>query len=151
MKDSILKSKDIWEIPCPVMDTILMVSYDSKELLNICSQCHITIDNENRQGCDLDHHVYLEVHRHCHQSCPLSRYIQKQLNKRYEKYILGVRECPWEEILDIHNRFLTEWAEHHASGLLWAICTDPREELRKIERSLQYRIQVTAHNKLSCA
>lgn len=131
--------KQLHEIDCLVLDAILTVSFDWKELANRLSSIGRQVPQSEAGVLDLPHVVQRMAHSACRIDSELSRGITETLNSLHEDTISKIMNMETEEICDyVHEVSILDRAE--VSGLLWALATDERECAQILSKGLVRRI-----------
>ena len=127
------RRRRIWDLGCVGINAILWTSFDWEDLLTLD---RVFVDAKNDRAelphgeHTLDHLIFTLAHRMCHWENPTSRRIQRRLEilhanavEQFEGYAL---------MPDVHG------CRGHACAktgeipeLLWALLTDPRDNVNK--------------------
>lgn len=111
--------KNIWEVDCLSLSTILASAFDSGELANLISG----------EG-DL-HQIHADVHQLCHSENDFSVKLENVLNHRYRHCIEKVNGLEATQLCRIAQVKCFDRIPHLA-GWLWALATDTRQGMEKI-------------------
>lgn len=130
----------IFHASCPLLDAVLALAFDARELENLCTGA----------GVDLPHHPRLRtlrvaetIHLACHRDTPLARRIERILELRFAEDVaacerLGAREYGQMWFFD------EPLAPLGRAGALWALATTGDPELRDSEARLARLVQLEA-------
>ena len=127
------RRRRIWELGCVSINAILWTSFDWEDLLTL-DRIFVDAKNDRAQHPHgeqtFDHLIFTLAHRMCHCENPTSRKIQRRLEvlhanalKQFKGYALTA---------DAHGCLGHACAEtEEIPELLWALLTDPRENVNK--------------------
>lgn len=111
----------IWEVECPLLDAVLLLTFDAQELENLSRSAGIELPSCR---CPDERVLVATVHRACHAATPLALQLERLLDLVHA----GAREALDTFGLDTFAQELIGrdlWAVPHLSGRLWAVLTCP--------------------------
>jgi hypothetical protein len=122
----------LWDVSCLGIDALLCTSFDPDELVSLDPKFQCALDIPDHPAIKVPHAliVYGIAHKACHSDNPTSRRLEKRLDVMHQR---ALRECAASD----HLEFLascysaSEEAREDLAGCLWAVFTDPRQELRQ--------------------
>lgn len=139
----------ISDISCAVLDMLLMLSFDWRELSDLGARLGMPRDVCGDTGLEPEVEIFLAAHRATHRCARFAASLQRHLNLRYRKTISEVRAAAEPELWARVRR--APLAELASPGLLWALASDPRTDVSGLASSLQYRLQASALRQFSFA
>jgi hypothetical protein len=100
--------------------------------------------------CD-DTILHRKIHEACHKKWAFSKVLQRLLDAKYQEVIDTTTAMPIPEVYQ-HFTTSTLYDTLDISGFLWAVATDPREEMRVIEHNMLQHIHtyVVPHHSHPC-
>lgn len=138
--------RHLWELGCSPMDAVLWTSFDWEDLVNLDS----SIADARRKHAEHasanpapDHIVFAVAHRFCHEGGPVAQKIEKFLNIMHRRTVDSLAALPSAQVLDYLAQTPYEELED-LGGVLWAIFSDPREELRGYDLSFAQGLALRA-------
>lgn len=127
--------RHIWDLNCMEKDVVLASSFGWQELEALCKGAGLDPSCDCPHGLPRDYAVCVLAHEACHEGTGAALRIEGFLNRVHRAEVRLVSEsCPGS----IHQRCVVAEMEHipNLPGLLWAVLSDPREELRCIQHYL---------------
>jgi hypothetical protein len=134
--------KRIWEMDCVSLDACLAASYEWRELANLLRHAGHDVRPSSPDRMT-EMYVHNLTHAYCHFENPVSLRIEMLIGLLHNDTVIRVESSEKEEIdgmirrLDLRDR-------RRFAGLVWAMGTDPREELAASRRFLHQLFQVSA-------
>lgn len=113
--------KRIHQVACAILDPVLQLSFDARELENLCATVdRVRLDPENSDP----YSIFDYVHTRCRELNPLSARIERTLHLIHieqvaERHRLGDEAFVRKWFLEIRDPTL------EIGGALWAIATSP--------------------------
>jgi hypothetical protein len=93
--------------------------------------------------------LYHLAHEHCHRDSPFSRRMQRYLNRRYEAFIAQIAQLTPSDVRAKVSKLLAQQEQPQSAillpALMWAVCSDPRQELRPIEQFFVEELHLRSH------
>ena len=139
----------LWDVSCSTRDAILATSFTWEELENIsaCLGFEMEPPKFHEDSCR-GSIVLLNAHRICHSRNVFSEHLQTILDSIHSEAI---------EFLNGKKQFIAfQWATGDLEklpvslpGLMWALASDPRSEMRSVEQSLLWRSQTEGFRALA--
>jgi len=113
------KPSRIWDVPCALLDAVLIFSFDDRELDNLCSSAGLKIPCQSPLRT-----VQLRsaVHRACHEKNSLARQIERTLNLRFADQVSDLHEVGAREYVQMWF-YDQKVPTRDYAGALWAIAT----------------------------
>lgn len=113
----------IWEVDCALLDAVLLMSFDARELANLARAAGVEVP---ACACPDARAVVRTVHRVCHGATPLALHLERLLDLVHGRAVDALRAYGLDAFAaDLTGRDL--WEVSHVSGRLWAVltCADP--------------------------
>lgn len=135
-----LDRKRIWEVDCVSLDTCLAASYEWRELANLLRHAghEIRPSSPDRMTEMLIHNL---AHAYCHFENPVSLRIEMLLGLLHNDTVIEI-ESHDRAGVDGMIRTLDLRDRRRFAGMIWALGSDPREELQGSRRFLHQLFQV---------
>ncbi len=125
--------KNIWEMDCLSLTTILAGALDWKELANFLSGLSaaeaVQLPNQSCfSHCEEKIRVYSIAHQLCHSQNPVSERLQAYFVAQYENEIAQVDSLEIPELCHFTKQEKLEEIKN-IFGFIWALATDQREKV----------------------
>lgn len=135
-----LVRKRIWEVDCVSLDTCLAASYEWRELANLLRHAghEIRPVSADRMTEMFIHNL---AHAYCHFENPVSIRIEMLLGLLHNDTVIAV-ESGDRSAVDRMIRDLDLLDRRRFAGMMWAVGSDPRDEMKASRRFLQQLFQV---------
>lgn len=117
---------------CLAIDTVLASSFEHAQLLEMFPELErdmIELQSNCRMHLEPDQLIYGMAHKACHDDGRISRRVHAVLNQRHREAIHAVRVASPQAVLEMCAAYAHDAAR--LPGMLWALLTDPREDLRR--------------------
>lgn len=144
MTSSALNRRKLWTMTCEALFQNFAASLTPDFIAKLCRRYHYPLPDANHSNLALYH----LAHEHCHRDSPFSRHVQRYLNRRYEAMISLIAQLSPS---DVRARVAGMLAEEQAQspsllpGMMWAVCSDPRQEVRPIEQFFIEELHLRSH------
>ena len=144
MTRSPLSRRKLWTMSCETLFQNFAASLTPDFIVKLCRRFQYPVPDASHSSLALYH----LAHEHCHRDSPFSRQVQRYLNRRYEAPILQMAQLPPS---DVRARVAAVLAQQQAPssstlpGVMWAVCSDPRQELRPIEKFFIEELHLRSH------
>ena len=144
MTSSALSRRKVWTMSCEALFQNFAASLTPEFIVKLCRRFQYPVPDASHSSLALYH----LAHEHCHRDSPFSRQVQRYLNRRYEAPILQMAQLPPS---DVRARVAAVLAQQQAPssstlpGVMWAVCSDPRQELRPIEKFFIEELHLRSH------
>ncbi len=144
MHSSTLNRRKLWSMSCETLFQNFAASLTPDLIVKFCRRHQIPLPNSNRGKVAL----FQAAHHHCHRDSPFARQLQRYLNRRHAALITQFALRQPEALQSIVESLLmgaeTDMPDT-LPGILWAICSDPRESVRSIEKLLIDELHGLSH------
>ncbi len=135
-----LDRKRIWEVDCVSLDTCLAASYEWRELANLLRHAGhdikpVTADRMTEMF------IHNLAHAYCHFENPVSLRIEMLLGLLHNDTVIEIESCD-RAGADRMVRDLNLSDRRRFAGMIWALGSDPRDEMAGSRRFLQQIFQV---------
>lgn len=144
MLGSVLGRRKLWTMTCETLFQILAASLTPEEITKLCHKHRVPLPAAGRGTMAL----YQLAHEQCHRKTPFSRQVQQCLNhqhagllRRFDATPVTVLRQTVETILTLDNPALAD----DIAGMLWAVASDPRQEIRQVEQALVQELHLLSH------
>ena len=144
MTHSALIRRKLWTMSCEVLFQNFAASLTPDLIVKLCRRYQYPLPDANFSDLALYH----LAHEHCHRDSPFSRQVQRYLNRRYEAFISQIAQLPPSDVRVRVTDVLAQKQVQSGSllpGTMWAVCSDPRPELRPIEQFLTEELHLRSH------
>ena len=144
MTSSALNRRKLWTMSCEALFQNFAASLTPDFIVKLCRRFQYPVPDASHSDLALYH----LAHEHCHRDSPFSRQVQRYLNRRYEAPISQLAQLSPS---DVHARVASILAQQQAPspsalpGIMWAVCSDPRQELRPIEKFFIEELHLRSH------
>ena len=144
MTRSALNRRKLWTMSCEALFQNFAASLAPDFIVKLCRRFQYPVPDASHSNLALYH----LAHEHCHRDSPFSRQVQRYLNRRYEAPISQLAQLSPS---DVRARVAAILAQQQASsssalpGVMWAVCSDPRQELRPIEKFFIEELHLRSH------
>ncbi len=135
--------RELWQLDCWTRDIVLSLSFDAGELLELLQSQGLPVDERLDEEPAADVAVFGAVHRLC--DCPgkFARRLGRILEARHAIAVARVRRAETDKVSSLCFR------SPDVPGLLYAVCSDPRPEVRSLGPWLRYRALLEGMNALA--
>lgn len=144
MTSSALSRRKLWTMSCEALFQNFAASLAPDFIVKLCRRFQYPVPDANQSDLALYH----LAHEHCHRDSPFSRQVQRYLNRKYEAPISQLAQLSPS---DVRARVASILAQQQAPsstalpGVMWAVCSDPRPELRPIEKFFIEELHLRSH------
>ena len=144
MTASALNRRKLWTMSCETLFQNFAASLTPDFIIKLCRRYQYPVPDANHSDLALYH----LAHEHCHRDSPFSRQVQRYLNRRYEALISQIAQLSPP---DVRARVAAVLAQEQASSasllpsIMWAVCSDPRQEVRPIEQFFIEELHLRSH------
>ena len=144
MPSSALNRRKLWTMSCEVLFQNFAASLTPDLIAKLCRRYQYPLPNANHSDLALYH----LAHEHCHRDSPFSRQVQRYLNRRHAALVSQIAQLP---PLAVRARVTEVLAEEQAQssnllpGMMWAVCSDPRQDVRPIEQFFIEELHLRCH------
>ena len=144
MTSSALSRRKVWTMSCEALFQNFAASLTPEFIVKLCRRFQYPVPDASHSNLALYH----LAHEHCHRDSPFSRQVQRYLNRRYEAPISQLAQLSPS---DVRTRVASILAQQQAPsssalpGHMWAVCSDPRQELRPIEKFFIEELHLRSH------
>ena len=147
MTASALNRRKVWTMSCEALFQNFAASLTPEFIVKLFRRHRYPVPDATFNDVALFH----LAHEYCHRDSPLSRQVQRYLNRKYEGLISRIAQLPPLSVRAETAKVLTQEAFSVANplpGMLWALCSDPREEIRSIEKVFIEELHLRSHSML---
>ena len=144
MHSSALYRRKLWTMSCEALFQNFAASLTPEMIVKLCRKHQIPLPGDNHGNMAL----FQVAHKHCHRDSPFSRQLQRYLNRKHIMLIKQLALLQPEALHSTVESLLTDCRTvlpNTLPGILWAICSDPREAIRPIEKSLIDALYLLSH------
>ena len=144
MTRSVLNRRKLWTMSCDVLFQNFAASLTPDLIVKLCRRYQYPLPDASFSDLALYH----LAHEHCHRDSPFSRQVQRYLNRRYEALISQIAQLPPSDVRARVTDVLAQKQMQSGSllpGMMWAVCSDPRLELRPIEQFFIEELHLRSH------
>ncbi len=139
----------LWEVACATRDAVIATSFSWEELESISGCLGYHMDPPRYQeASDRASIVLLNAHRICHSQNAFSEHLQAILDSIHSEAILFLKGKKQFEAFQWATGDL-EKMPISLPGLMWALASDPRSQMRSVEQSLLWRSQTEGFRALT--
>lgn len=143
MTASALNRRKVWTMSCEALFQNFAASLTPDFIVKLCRRYQYPVPDASHSDLALYH----LAHEHCHRDSPFSRQVQRYLNRRHEALIWQTAQLPPS---DVRVRVAEVLAQQATSasllpGMMWAVCSDPRQEVRPIEQFFIEELHLRSH------
>lgn len=144
MTSSAVSRRKLWTMSCETLFQNFAASLSPDFIIKLCRRFQYPVPDASYSNLALYH----LAHEHCHRDSPFSRQVQRYLNRRYEATISQLAQLSPS---DVRARVAAILAQQQAPsssalpGVMWAVCSDPRQELRPIEKFFIEELHLRSH------
>lgn len=138
LEDQVQKRKSIQEMDCFVVDAVLAVSFDWRELANRLNASHKKVPRTNVGNVPEPLAIYRMAHAVSHADFGFAQSLTQMLNLKYRAQIEEVDQMSSGSLCAFMNRMSTD-KPYRLAGLIWALSSDPRPCVEKIVRYFLHR------------
>ena len=143
MTNSALNRRKVWTMWCETLFQNFAASLTPEFIVKLCRRQY-PVPSVSRSDFALFH----LAHEHCHRDSPFSRQVQRYLNRRHEALISQIAQLSPSEVRARVTEMLAQQEAPALSplpGMMWAVCSDPRPDLRPIERCFIEELHLRSH------
>lgn len=144
MTASALNRRKLWTMSCEVLFQNFAASLTPDFIVKLCRRYQYPVPDANHGDLALYH----LAHEHCHRDSPFSRQVQRYLNRKYEAHIAQMAQLSPPDVRARVAEVLAQEQTPSASllpGIMWAVCSDPRQEVRPIEQFFIEELHLRSH------
>ena len=144
MAASALNRRKLWTMSCEALFQNFAASLTPDFIIKLCRRHRYPVPDASHT----DVAFYHLAHEHCHRDSPLSRQVQRYLNRRHEGPISQIAQlCPSSVRAKAAEVLAAEQLSkaNLLPGMLWAMCSDPRQEIRPIEKVFIEELHLRSH------
>ena len=135
-----MKRRHLWELPCPARATVLWTSFTWQELRQIARGLGILLRLQPLPDPSARATAVMGAVQHlCAQAGALTERLEDLLAAAHEDAVLQVEARDPDELMQWCPVELAR-SPVAIAGLIWAVASDPRPELRRIEDCLSWRL-----------
>lgn len=144
MTSTALNRRKLWAMSCETLFQNLAASLTPDFIVKLCRRYQYPLPDANYSDLALYH----LAHEHCHRDSPFSRQVQRCLSRKHEALIAQIAQLPPS---DVRARVAEVLAQQQAPsanllpGIMWAVCSDPRQALRPIEQFFIEELHLRSH------
>ena len=144
MTSSALNRRKLWTLSCEALFQNFAASLTPDFIVKLCRRFQYPVPDASHSDLALYH----LAHEHCHRDSPFARQVQRYLNRRYEAPISQLAQLSPS---DVRARVASILAQQQAPsssalpGMMWAVCSDSRQELRPIEKFFIEELHLRSH------
>lgn len=130
----------LWEVSCSAKDAVLWTSFTWEELRQLAERSFFPLDYPPA-GARADASVFVvsAVHKACDERNAYSERVDRLLEDLHGDSALVVATTPADEAADWIGAELSSLPVP-LPGLIWAVVSDPRPEMRAVEGGLLWRL-----------
>jgi hypothetical protein len=129
---------------CESLFQILAASLSTREIKKLCLKYRIPLPDA---GCS-QVALYQLAHKQCHHDAPFARHVQRYLNLKHAGTLRRLAMSTPDTVRQsIQNVSLSNGSvfPDDIAGLLWALASDPRAEIRAVEQALVEDLHLFSH------
>jgi Uncharacterized protein conserved in bacteria (DUF2325) len=144
MGQETLSRRKLWAMTCESIFQILSSSLAAEEVEKLCHKYRLPMPAVRYGKVAL----YQAAHKQCHHDVPFSRQIQRYLNRKHAAVIRRFVAANAEQAQHAVKALLTTDSPTlpaELAGVIWAIASDPRAEMRPIEQALAEELHLRSH------
>ena len=144
MTASALNRRKLWTMSCEALFQNFVASLTPDFIVKLCRRYQYPVPDAGRSTVAFYH----LAHEHCHLDSPLSRHVQRYLNRRYEGLVSQIAQLPPPSVRAKAAEVLVQEQSSTTNllpGMLWAVCSDPRREIRPIEKAFVEELHLRSH------
>ncbi|MGE3163744.1 MAG: hypothetical protein AB7O52_02475 [Planctomycetota bacterium] len=134
-----MRERNLWNMPCPLRDTILWSSFTIDELERMATAARHPLRRFDHLEPQVS--VMIAAHRACSSDNAFARACQAALDQRASRVMAWVASATELESYSV-SRGPTEQMPATLPEFLWAVARDPRPELARVEQVLEWRLTV---------
>ena len=144
MTSPALNRRKLWTMSCETLFQNVAASLTPDLIVKFCRRYQYPLPDANHGNLALYH----LAHEHCHRDSPFSRQMQRYLNRKYAALISQIAQLLPS---DVRARVTAVLAQEKGQspgqlpGMMWAVCSDPRQEMRPIEQFLIEELHLRSH------
>ena len=147
MPASALNRRKLWSMSCEALFQNFAASLTPDFIVKLCRRHRYPVPDAGHT----DVAFYHLAHEHCHRDSPLSRQVQRYLNRRHEGLVAQLAQLAPPAVRAKAAEVLAAGQSAAANllpGMLWALCSDPRPEIRAIEKAFIEELHLRSHGML---
>ena len=144
MTNSALNRRKVWTMSCEALFQNFAASLPPDLVVKLCRRYQYPLPDAGHSDLALYH----LAHEHCHRDSPFSRQVQRYLNRRHETLISQIAQL---QPSDVRAKVVAVLTQEQASppnllpAMMWAVCSDPRREVRPIEKFFIEELHLRSH------
>ena len=135
MPSSTLNRRKLWTMSCETLFQNVSASLTPELIIKLCRKHQIPLPGADRGKVAL----FQLAHEHCHHDSPFARQVQRHLNRKHIALIVQIALLQPEDLrATVESLLLGDQPilPDTLPGILWAVCSDPREAVRPTEQLL---------------
>ena len=148
MRNSAVNRRKLWTMSCETLFQNLAASLAPELIAKLCRRHQYPLPGGNYSNVALYH----LAHEHCHRDSPFSRQVQRYLTRRHAAVVSQTAQLTPSGVRAKVSEVLAQRGQPHPANLLpalmWAVCSDPRPELRPIEKLFIEELHLRSHGLL---
>ncbi len=144
MSSSALNRRKLWTMSCETLFQNFAASLTPDFIAKLCRRFQYPLPDANHSDLALYH----LAHEHGHRDSPFSRQVQRHLSRKYEGISSQIAQLPPPDVRARVTAVLAQQQAPSASllpGMMWAVCSDPRQEIRPIEQFFIEELHLRSH------
>ena len=144
MTNSALSRRKLWTLSCEALFQNFAASLSPDFITKLCRRYQYPVPDASHSSLALYH----LAHEHCHRDSPFSRHVQRYLTRKYEALISQMAQLSPSDVRARVAAVLAQQQAPSASalpGMMWAVCSDPRPEVRPIEKFFIEELHLRSH------
>ena len=145
MPSSVVNRRKLWTMSCETLFQNLAASLAPEFIVKLCRRYQYPLPAPNHSDLALYH----LAHEHCHRDSPFARQVQRYLNRRYEALIWRIAQLSPSDVRAKVSEILAQREQAQSAsllpGVMWAVCSDPRQEVRPIEQFFIEELHLRSH------
>jgi hypothetical protein len=144
MHSSTLNRRKLWTMSCETLFQNVSASLTPALIIKLCGKHQIPLPGANRGKVAL----FQLTHEHCHHDSSFAQQVQRHLNRKHTALIAQMALLQPEDLrATVESLFLggQPIPPDTLPGILWAVCSDPREAVRSTEQSLIDELHLLSH------
>ena len=144
MTSSALNRRKLWTMSCESLFQNFAASLNPDFIVKLCRRFQYPVPDASHSSLALYH----LAHEHCHRDSPFSRQVQRYLTRKYDALISQMTQLSPSDVRAKVAAVLAQQQAPSASvlpGMMWAVCSDPRPQLRPIEKFFIEELHLRSH------
>ena len=147
MTTSVLNRRKLCTLSCEALFQNFAASLTRDLIAKLCRRYQYPVPHARHSDIAFFH----LAHELCHRDSPLSRQVQRYLNRRHERLISILAQSSPSSVRARAAEVLAQKQSATTNllpGMLWALCSDPRQEIRPIEKVFIEELHLRSHSML---